>query len=345
MQNRNSFFTKEKVNVFIGLIAFCLIYFFFIQSFGLTYPNAIIDSISLGVFLIPTALLIGHIQTSFHSTSPLNMANIGSLILFSAAVIFSNHYTSVNLVHSDFKQIDILQYAFIPKAIYTFFILAILLIYFWTEQQKIETEKLNLRAVEKEREVLKIELKSLQQQFQPHFLFNSLNSINALTISNPQEAQKMIHLLSQFMRGSIQENQSELVTLEEEVTHLKLYTDIEKVRFGNRLNVNYKIPAELLSKKLPHLILQPLIENAVKYGLYGNIDEVQINIEAKFENNQLLITMSNPFDSSTNAYAKGTGYGLPSVEKKMQILYNQYNLLTIKKIENIFTIELKVPQL
>jgi LytS/YehU family sensor histidine kinase len=220
-----------------------------------------------------------------------------------------------------------------------------LLIYFWTEQQKIETEKLNLRAVEKEREVLKIELNSLQQQFQPHFLFNSLNSINALTISNPQEAQKMIHLLSQFMRGSIRENQSELVTLEEEVTHLKLYTDIEKVRFGNRLNVNYHIPTELLSKKIPHLILQPLIENAVKYGLYGSLDEVQIKIEAKFENNQLLITMSNPFDSSTSASAKGTGYGLPSIEKKMQILYNQYNLLTIKKTENLFTIQLKVPQL
>jgi len=345
MQNRYSFFSKEKVNVFIGLIIFCLIYFFFIQSVGLTYPNAIIDSVCLAALLVPTTLLIGHIQTSFHSTSPLNIANIASLIMFSTAVIFSNHYISINLVHSDFMQIDILRYAFIPKAIYVLFILSILLIYFWTQQQKIETEKLNNRAIEKEREALKIELNSLQQQFQPHFLFNSLNSINALTIANPQEAQKMIHLLSQFMRGSIRENQSELVTLEEEIKHLKLYTDIEKVRFGNRLNVNYDIPSELLSKKVPHLILQPLIENAVKYGLYGSIDEVQIDIKAVFENNQLIISMSNPFDSSSSTSAKGTGYGLPSIEKKMQILYSQYNLLSIKKTKNLFTIQLNVPQL
>lgn len=345
MRNHFSFFTKEKVNVFIGLIIFCLIYFFFIQSVGLTYPNAIIDSICLALFLIPITLLISHIQNSFHSSSPLNIANIGSLLLFSAAVVVSNHYISINLVHSDFKQIDILRYAFVPKAIYTFFILTILLIYFWTERQKIETDKLNLNAIEKEREALKIELNSLQQQFQPHFLFNSLNSINALTITNPKEAQKMIHLLSEFMRGSIRDNKSEMVTLEEEIKHLKLYTDIEKVRFGDRLNVNYKIPDELLSKKLPHLILQPLIENAVKYGLYGNIDDVHIDITANFKNNQFQISMSNPFDASTSASAKGTGYGLPSIDKKMQILYNQYNLLTIEKTETIFTTKLIVPQL
>lgn len=345
MQKRNSFFAKEKVNVFIGLIIFCLIYFFFIQSVGLTYLNAIIDTVCLTVFLVPITLLIGHIQTSFHSTSPLNIANIASLMMFSALVIFSNHYISIHLVHSDYKQIDILRYAFIPKAIYVLFILAILLIFFWTQQQKIETEKLNKRAIEKEREALKIELNSLQQQFQPHFLFNSLNSINALTISNPPEAQKMVHLLSEFMRGSIRDNQNELVTLEEEIKHLKLYTDIEKVRFGDRLNVNYSIPTELLAFKLPHLILQPLIENAVKYGLYGNIESVQIDIDAKLKDNQLIILMSNPFDALTSKSVKGTGYGLPSIEKKMQILYHQYNLLTLKKTEKTFTIQLIVPQL
>ena len=345
MEKRNSYFSKEKLNVFIGLIVFCLVYFFFIQSVGLTYSNATIDSICLGLLLIPITLLISHIQTSFHSSSPLNIANIGALILFTAVVVSANHYTSINLVHSDYKQIDILRYAFIPKVIYTLFILSILLIYFWTQQQKIETDRLNRNAIDKERETLKIELSSLQQQFKPHFLFNSLNSINALTITNPQEAQKMIYLLSQFMRGSIRENKSELVTLEEEINHLKLYTDIEKVRFGERLIVNYSISKDCEKLKLPHLILQPLIENAIKYGLYGNIEEVQIDIKAKFEKNQLTILMSNPFDSTTSASAEGTGYGLPSIEKKMQILYNQYNLLTIRKTENTFTIQLNVPQL
>ena len=344
MENRNSLITKEKINVFIGLLVFCVIYFVFIQTVGLTYPNALIDSICLGALLIPVTLLISHVQLSFHYTSPLNIANIGSLILFALVVIFANHYISINLIHSDFNQTHILRLAFIPKAIYVVFMLTILLIYFWTQQQKLEIEKQNLIAIEKEREALKIQLSSLQQQFKPHFLFNSLNSINALTISNPEEAQKMIHLLSQFMRGSIRENKSDLVTLEEEINHLKLYTDIEKVRFGERLIVNYDISKDLYATTLPHLILQPLIENAIKYGLYGSIEVVQIDISVKMKKNNLVITMCNPHDSSTSASAKGTGYGLPSIEKKMQIIYNQYNLLTVDKTENVFCTQLIVPQ-
>lgn len=339
-----SIISMKQGPVIILIAGFCVIYYLFMDGIGLSNLNAGIDMLSLLLMLLVANQLISTIQRFFHANSPLNIANISAIVLFSSIVLLVNHYSSMMLFSGDKYEIHILRYAFIPKALFILFLLSILLIFYWSQKQKMEIDEANKRQIEKERDSIKIQLNSLQQQFQPHFLFNSLNSINALTLSNPEEAQKMVHLLSEFMRGSIQENQSELVTLEEEIKHLKLYTDIEKVRFGDRLIVNYTIPDELFGLKLPHLILQPLIENAVKYGLYGNVDNVSINIKAEFENKQLLISMSNPFDPLTSSSAKGTGYGLVSIEKKMQILYHQYNLMTIQKTEDLFTIQLSIPQ-
>lgn len=334
---------KQRPVIFL-ITGFCVVYYLFMERIGLSNLNAGIDMLTLLFPLFLANQLLSTIQRFFHANSPISIANIGAVVLFSFIVLIINHTSSLFLFTGEINQFHILRFAFIPKGIFILFILSILLIFYWSQKQKMEIEEANERQLEKERDSVKIQLNSLQQQFQPHFLFNSLNSINALTISNPQEAQKMVHLLSEFMRGTIQENQAELVTFEEEIKHLKLYTDIEKVRFGERLIVNYKIPSTILDCKLPHLILQPLIENAIKYGLYGNVDTVQIDIEGEMDNNRLIVSMSNPFDALTSSSAKGTGYGLTSIEKKMQILYHQYNLLAIKKTEDLFTIQLTVPQ-
>jgi LytS/YehU family sensor histidine kinase len=147
------------------------------------------------------------------------------------------------------------------------------------------------------------------------------------------------------MRGSVQQNQSELVTLQEEIRHLKLYTDIEKVRFGDRLHIAYHIEKQLLDKKLPFLILQPIIENAIKYGLYGNTDQVTITIGARMHENQLELAVSNPFDTITQKTNKGTGFGIRSVERKLMLIYRRSNLLKTQSKNSIFTATLQIPQL
>ena len=216
--------------------------------------------------------------------------------------------------------------------------------FFWIEEQKIEELQLKKNAIDKQRESLQIELSSLQQQFKPHFLFNSLNSINALTLSSPEEARKMIHLLSEFMRGSMRKNNSDLVELSDELHHIQLYTDIEKVRFGSRLKVIYSISEQAQKAKLPSLILQPLIENSIKYGLYGHTEEVLIGVKAEIVETNLVVTITNPFDETSSSGAKGTGYGLQSIEKKMMILYQQSNLLTVNKENQTYRATLKIPQ-
>ena len=342
--NPNLYSFTARITVLAVFACCCVLYFAFMQSIGLSKMNAGIDSISLFLLIAGFGALIRLIQHHFHAKSPLNLPNMSTIVLFGAILMLVNHYSSLYFFSGEADQVHILRYAFLPKSIFILFLLALILIYHWSQQQKNEMEQINQRTIEKEREALKIQLNSLQQQFQPHFLFNSLNSINALTLSNPSEAQRMIQLLSEFMRGAIRENQAELIPLREEIRHLQLYTDIEKVRFGDRLCVHYDVPEEVLDFPLPHLILQPMIENAVKYGLYGNIDGVEISIVVKLQNERLVITMTNPFDPTTSAGARGTGYGLQSIEKKMQILYRQANLLSIKRRENVFITELTIPR-
>lgn len=334
----------RMTNMFIlicALIAFQIIalsHLHFSQSIILYESTSLLLS---GLFFV---YLIYIIQKYYHTNAVLNTPNASTILAFSGLTILINYSVCATVFKSDENYLNYLYLATFVKTIITLFVFSFALMVFWIEQQKVQEARLKKFAIEKERESLQIELNSLQQQFKPHFLFNSLNSINALTLSSPEEARKMIHLLSEFMRGSIRKNETDLVALSEELHQVQLYTEIEKVRFGSRLEVDYDIPDEVLETKLPSLILQPLIENSIKYGLYGHTEQVKISVHAALEANELTITISNPFDETSSSGAKGTGYGLQSVEKKMMILYHQSGLLSVKKENEIFHSTLKVPQ-
>jgi two-component system LytT family sensor kinase len=203
------------------------------------------------------------------------------------------------------------------------------------EQRQADTEKLNKEA----------ELFKLRQQLQPHFLFNSLNSISALVGTRPEEARRMIQQLSDFLRGTIKKEEQQFVTLAEELQHLQLYLDIEKVRFGHRLATNIESDEGANELKLPSLLLQPIVENAIKFGLYDTIETVVISIHAKNKNGQLLITVQNPFDPQTATIQAGSGFGLSSVKRRLHLLFARKDLLSTSVDENIFTTALKIPQL
>src|SRR6185436_1417225 len=121
------------------------------------------------------------------------------------------------------------------------------------KQRKSDAEKLAREA----------ELTGLRQQLQPHFLFNSLNSISALAGTKPEEARKMIQQLSDFLRGTLKKDDQQLVSLSEELQQLQLYLEIEKVRFGHRLRTEITNDERSLSLQLPSLLLQPIVENAI----------------------------------------------------------------------------------
>jgi len=204
-----------------------------------------------------------------------------------------------------------------------------------------EAEKTKKEVIE--RIAKEAELASLRQQLQPHFLFNSLNSISALVGSNPEEARKMIQQLSDFLRGTLKKDDQQQISLEEEIQHLKLYLDIEKVRFGHRLDILLKCEEESLKMIIPQLILQPIIENAIKFGLYDTTEKVIIHIETKNENKHLIVKIQNPFDP-TNKKPTGTGFGLNSIKRRLYLLYGRNDLLETQIIENTFATLVKIPQ-
>jgi two-component system, LytTR family, sensor kinase len=207
-----------------------------------------------------------------------------------------------------------------------------------------QQEENQRRKEEADRLSQEAELSKLRQQLQPHFLFNSLNSISALAGSKPNEARKMIQQLSDFLRGTLKKDEQQLVTLEEEINHLQLYLEIEKVRFGHRLITEINIAENCATLKLPSLLLQPVTENAIKFGLYDTIGEVTINISATTENNMLIITVKNPFDPQTNSMSPGTGFGLSSVGKRLLLLYSRADLLETGSSGNMYTTIIRIPQ-
>ncbi|MEO6730936.1 MAG: histidine kinase [Ferruginibacter sp.] len=203
----------------------------------------------------------------------------------------------------------------------------------------------NKRRLDIERFARDAELNTLRQQLQPHFLFNSLNSISALTGSQPEKARHMIQQLADFLRGTLKNEEQQWTILEEELQHLQLYLEIEKVRFGYRLQTRVTHEPAALQMKIPSMLLQPLVENAIKFGLYDTIGEVTILISARSVNGMLEVTVQNPFDEATSGHVKGTGFGLTSVKRRLFLLFERYDLLEIKKEAQQFITIITIPQL
>jgi two-component system, LytTR family, sensor kinase len=187
------------------------------------------------------------------------------------------------------------------------------------------------------------ELAQLRQQLQPHFLFNSLNSIHALVVSHPKKAREMVLQLSEFLRGTIRKDSQQWISLEEELNYLRMYLDIERVRFGHRLVVDFQVGEEFSQIKLPQLLIQPLVENAIKHGLYGVTGEVKIEISGKKEGSYFVLEVLNPFDTESPP-SEGTGFGLSSVERRLFLLFGRKDLLEYGAEGHVFKVQLKIPQ-
>lgn len=188
------------------------------------------------------------------------------------------------------------------------------------------------------------ELFKLRQQLAPHFLFNSLNSISALVGSRPEQARKMIQQLSDFLRGNLRKEEQQWVPLSEELQYLELYLDIEKVRFGHRLSTELDYEEACLSRRLPPMLLQPIVENAIKFGLYDTTEAVTISIRARLEGTYVRIEVVNPFDPETSRPKKGTGFGLTSIQRRLYLLFARPDLLETRVDNNLFITIVKIPQ-
>jgi two-component system, LytTR family, sensor kinase len=186
------------------------------------------------------------------------------------------------------------------------------------------------------------ELNMLRSQIRPHFLFNSLNSVSALTLSNPDKAQEMVVKLAEFMRYSLGLSGNAFNSVKNEVHQAGLYLDIERVRFSDRMTVEINLDEKCSEIQIPALLTQPLLENSIKHGINTLIETSLIKVDIFCAENLLHFIISNQFDPDA-APRPGTGTGLANVKKRLAALYGRYDLLTYNIANNVFTIELKIP--
>ena len=166
------------------------------------------------------------------------------------------------------------------------------------------------------------ELRSLRYQVNPHFLFNTLNSLSSLVMTGkPKEAETMIQNLSNFYRTSLSSDPLEDVTLEEEVELQRLYLEIESIRYPKRLRVSINIPDDLMTQHVPALILQPLVENAIKYGVSRSTRPVQITIKAERDGSNLVLSVTDDGEAVDASHVGGNGIGLANVRDRLEARY------------------------
>lgn len=154
----------------------------------------------------------------------------------------------------------------------------------------------------------------------------------------------MVQQLSDFLRGTLKKDETQWVSLQEELQYLQLYLDIEKVRFGNRLSTEITCEEGTGSLLLPALLLQPVMENAIKFGLYDTIGETVITLHASQDAEHLTIRVQNPYDPETSSPKQGTGFGLSSVQRRLYLLFGRNDLLQTSGEGNIFTTVIRIPQ-
>ncbi|MBW4888732.1 histidine kinase [Mucilaginibacter sp. HMF5004] len=219
--------------------------------------------------------------------------------------------------------------------------MAMVSVVWFTQLDQKENEK---RKTDAERLAREAELYNLRQQLQPHFLFNSLNSINALIGIRPDEARKMIHQLSDFLRGTLKKDDQAPVTLTEELHQVQLYLDIEKVRFGHRLSAEVSCDGKCEDMMMPAMLLQPIVENSIKFGLYDTTEDVTISIRAEASDNYLVLMVQNPYDAQTSRPMKGTGFGLSGVQRRLYLLFARNDLVETHTADDVFTTIIKIPQ-
>ena len=204
-------------------------------------------------------------------------------------------------------------------------------------------EKINLEA-DLKTNVKVAELNLLKSQINPHFLFNSLNSISALTVAESEKAQEMVQKLSDFLRFSISEKPDTNRKFSEELDNISKYLDIEKVRFGDRLSVEQNVAGKCLEASIPSLILQPLVENAIKHGVSQSLGAVAIRLTADCFQGYLKVQIENDYDDEEKKSVSNNGIGLQNIFQRLKLIFGRDDLITISKDKGKFLVTITFPQ-
>jgi two-component system LytT family sensor kinase len=210
------------------------------------------------------------------------------------------------------------------------------------ELHKAELKRAELQILAKESE-----LRALRSQLNPHFLFNSINSVYAMIESDPQRAKDMLVKLSDLLRLSLAEMDEELIPFEKDWSFTDRYLDIERIRFEDKLRVSAEIDERILKEPVPSLLLQPIVENAVKHGVAVSKVPVTISISARRNGSRIGITVSNTghgVQHPSRGRTGSQGHGLQNLAARLTRIYGEkHRLLVTDVAEGGFQVSLSLP--
>lgn len=326
------------------MIAHMLMQVLVLHHIGINWELSFIDSIVSALVLAFFCFDLIMIFSFYQPGKGNHLYRAVFIFVFASLYCLSLNWILGWLLHSQTEYLEFLHHSEPVRFAFALLIFLFLSGLYWLWSSLSEQKEKEKRRSDMEQLAKEAELATLRQKLQPHFLFNSLNSISALAVSKPAEARKMIQQLSDFLRGTLKKDDQKNIPLSDELAHLNLYLEIEKVRFGHRLNVEMEIEETCKTMSIPSLLIQPIVENAIKFGLYGTLEDAVIRVNAFAEKNNLIIKVTNPYDPEIQGASEGTGFGLSSVTRRLFLLHARMDLLSTEKKENEFITTLKIPQ-
>lgn len=223
-------------------------------------------------------------------------------------------------------------------AIMSLLVFAIHLLLLSAQEQRIQQEEaIQLKMLARE-----AELRALRTQIDPHFLFNSLNSISALALNDGKRTREMTVALSEYLRATLTQGSQDFVSLQDEGELVERYLSIEKIRLGNRLQVSIDISPATLQAQIPPLLLQPLVENSLRHGIASLIEGGMLTITAMMHNTDVIVEIKNPFDPSDRS-ARSRGMGQDNVRRRLAAAFPDLSHLSTAADERYYTVTLRFP--
>lgn len=343
------FFASKKafiyfIAVWASVIAthlFVLIIYYYLPL-GVALIDSFIFNTLFATLSLPIWYVLRYVTPTKQKNSSIFINHITILTLLILFWRYSSSQILAVLTSSDSNYLQFLEMSMpIRILIGLFFYLLTIAIYYLIIYYNDLQDKL-LDAARLQELVTLSELNMLKSQINPHFLFNSLNSISSLTLISPPKAQEMIIKLSDFLRYSISHQTNQLISLDKELETIKLYLDIEQVRFCDKLQVEWNIEEPKETITIPSMLLQPIYENAIKHGVYNAINEIVIQTKGVSIDGFYIITIVNNYEEESGK-KKGAGVGLKNVSERLRLIYGIENLLTTTNRNSKFEVEIKIP--
>lgn len=341
---RRSILIYSFVWLFIAVLQGVIYWYFKTFSVSVVIADPLISNVLFGILGLlawyPTRYIPFQKHTPVYSLSAHVVA--GLLVLFTwllLSVGILNGIFTKSEEYTEFLNRSLAFRGMLGALVY----LVLVLIYYLASS----AQKLQERARQEERLknlVRDTELNMLKSQINPHFLFNSLNSISSLTMSSPDEARDMIIRLSDFLRYSLKHRENEYVALKEEIGRMKDYLAIEKIRFGEKLRYEFNISSACETFPVPTMIFQPLFENAIKHSVYESTEPVTIRFDCFPEDDVIKTVVSNDYDPSVPS-RRGTGVGLQNVKQRIELDYKGQGAVHWKGTGGKFEVTILFPRI